>query len=198
MWLLLKKLLNKLLPFHEVIQIKDEILESKKGNDLKTLEHLLLYLEFQIDSRNDYQMDYLLRELFNIKQNMASDTMNRGQLDIAEGHCQQCLTYSRRYGLKGEQKTTDILVALRTYCNLRELQRNYSGALKFAEEAYNLVVEAYGSIHPQVQAAELLIDILIMKSDLFDYERYAQVTYDNLRDKKNGIDQEGEEMATGA
>jgi hypothetical protein len=60
-------------------------------------------------------------------------------------------------------------------------------------------VEAYDPVHPQVQeAAGMLIHILIMKSDLFDAERYAQVTYGNLRDRKNGIDQESELVAMGA
>jgi hypothetical protein len=54
-------------------------------------------------------------------------------------------------------------------------------------------------VHPQVQeAAGVLINILIRKGDLFDGERYAQVTYGNLRDKKNGIDQESEAVADGA
>jgi hypothetical protein len=78
---------------------------------------------------------------------------------------------------------------------------NYSGAVSFAEEAYNLVVEAYDPVHPvpQVQeAAGILIVILIAKGDYYDAERYAQVTYSNLRDKKSGMDQEGEEMANGA
>jgi hypothetical protein len=42
---ILKKLSTKLQPFHEVIQIKDEILASKKGDDVRVLEHILLYLE---------------------------------------------------------------------------------------------------------------------------------------------------------
>jgi hypothetical protein len=37
-----------------------------------------------------------------------------------------------------------------------------------------------------------------MKGDLFDAERYVQVTYGNLRDKKNGTDQESEVVALGA
>jgi flagellar hook assembly protein FlgD len=50
-----------------------------------------------------------------------------------------------------------------------------------------------------VQGADgVLIQVLISKGDLFDAERYAQVNYGNLRDKKNGMDQEGEEMARGA
>jgi tetratricopeptide (TPR) repeat protein len=61
------------------------------------------------------------------------------------------------------------------------------------------VVEAYDPVHPQVQeAAGIMINILINQGDLFDAERYAQVTYGNLRDKKNGIDQESEVVAVGA
>jgi hypothetical protein len=82
---------------------------------------------------------------------------------------------------------------------LRDYQGNYSDAVTFAEEYYNLVVEAYNPVHPQVQeAAGVLINILILKGYLFDAERYAQVTNGNLRDKKNGIDQESEAVATGA
>jgi hypothetical protein len=43
-----------------------------------------------------------------------------------------------------------------------------------------------------------LIYILIKKGDLFDAERYAQVTNGNLRDKKNGINQESGAVAMGA
>jgi hypothetical protein len=120
-------------------------------------------------------------------------------LDLAEGHYQRCLAYSRRYGLEGEKKITDIFTALEAYCTLRQLQGDNSGGLIFAEEAYNLVVEAYDPVHPQVQeAAGIMINILIKQGDLFDAERYAQVTYGNLRDKKNGIDQGSEVVAVGA
>jgi hypothetical protein len=276
---ILKKLSTKLQPFHEVLQTKDEMLASKKRNDIRVLEHLLSYLEYQFgtkvagidhreradgerisnwdveieilhkiycplvelcmensslalisryemilplldrslgllnpwltqldldasnrtDNRNDHQRNCILQELFCVEQNMAALTINSQQLDIAEGHCQRCLAYSRRYGLEGEVKTTNILAALTTYSGLRQIQSDYSGALPFAAEAYNLMVEAYDPVHFQVQeAAGVLIDILISKGDLYDAERYAQVTYGNLRDKKNGIDQEGEEMAKGA
>jgi hypothetical protein len=153
----------------------------------------------RIDSRNDHRMNHILESLFFVELNMANVTINRNQLDIAEGHCQRCLAYSRRYGLEGEKKITNILIALRTYCNLRQRKSDYSGAVAFAEDAYNLVVEAYDPVHPQVQeAAGVLIEVLIRKGDLFDAERYAQITYGNLRDKKNGIDQESEVVALGA
>jgi hypothetical protein len=67
-----------------------------------------------------------------------------------------------------------IFTALRTFCSLRELQTDFSGAVTFAEEGYNLVVEAYDCVHPQVQeAAGILIHILTLKGNLFDAERYA-------------------------
>jgi hypothetical protein len=276
---ILKKLSTQLQPFHEVIQIKDEVLTSKKGKDCRVLEHLLSYLEYQfggkvagidyrergngerinnweveveilhavscllaglylhnnllsmisrcemsfpllerslsllnpwliqldldasnrMDSRNDWQMNHILEALFCTEHNMTTVTINSNQLDIAEAHCQQCLVYSRRYGLEGEEKTINIFDALSSYSNLRQRQKDYSGAVTFAEEAYNLVVEFYDPVHPQLQeAAGILIHILIAKGDYYDAERYAQVTYSNLRDKKNGMDQEGKEMARGA
>jgi hypothetical protein len=196
---ILKKLSTQLQPFHELIPIKDEILISKNGKDVRVLEHLLSYLEHQFgkkstgidyrergngerisnwevevlifniyidladlyfqdssmsvirrhemsfaslerslslldpwliqldldasnqtDSRNDHRMNHILKKLYFIECNMANMTMGRNQLDMAEGHCQRCLAYSRRYGLEGEKKITDILAALRIYCNLRQ------------------------------------------------------------------------------
>jgi hypothetical protein len=166
---------------------------------LSLLNPWLIQLDLDGSNRMDTRINYIMEKLFVTEHNMAALTINIYQLDIAEGHCQRCLAYSRRYGLEGEEKITNIFAALSSYCTLRERQRDYSGALIFAEEAYNLVVEAYNPVHPQLQeAAGILIHILIAKGDLYDAERYAQVTYGNLRDKKNGIDQEGEEMATGA
>jgi hypothetical protein len=177
---ILKKLSTNLQPFHELIRIKDEIIASRKGNDIWILEHLVLYLENQfgtkvvgidyrarengehisnweveteilhstcrltalyqvnyslsmirrdemsfpylerslsllnpwliqfdldgsnrINSCNDHQMNFLLLELFFIELRMAANTSNRHKLDAAEGHCQRCLAYSKRYGLKG-------------------------------------------------------------------------------------------------
>jgi hypothetical protein len=43
-----------------------------------------------------------------------------------------------------------------------------------------------------------LIGCLINQGDLFNAERYAVQTYQNLKDIKNGMDQEGEEVAKGA
>jgi hypothetical protein len=44
---ILKKLTIKLQPYYEVTQLIDQILESKKGNDCRVLEHLLSFAEHQ-------------------------------------------------------------------------------------------------------------------------------------------------------
>jgi hypothetical protein len=276
---ILKKLTNKLQPYHEVARLIDEISESKEGNDCRVLEYLLSFAEHQfgkgvpekhyrergdgeriinwevdieilhrviqtlsnyyskdyslstivqvdmifpylerslsllnpwvinldsdaskgINSLNEDQIIVLVEQLFYMEQNMVVLAIIRRQFDLAEGHCQRCLAYSRRYGLEEEDKITMIFQALKLCCSLQDHQRNYSGALPFVEECYNLVVEAYDPAHPQVQeAAGVLINILISKGNLFDAERYAQVTYGNLRDKKNGIDQESKVLVEGA
>jgi tetratricopeptide (TPR) repeat protein len=121
--------------------------------------------------------------------------INRNQYDVAERHCHRSLANSRRLGVEGEEKMTSNFEALRTYTNLRQRQDDYPGAVAF----YNLVVDAYNPVHPQVQeAAGMLIDCLIHQGDYFNAERYADQIYQNLRDIKNGMDQEGDEVVTGA
>jgi hypothetical protein len=147
---------------------------------------------------SDDLLNHLLDQLIRMEQNMAAITTDRRQSVAAEGHCQRCLAYSRRFGLEGEQKTAFIFAALRAYCQLRQQQDDYLDAVNFAEEGYNLVMTAYDPVHPEVQeAASVLINVLIRKGDLHDAERYAQTTYSNLRDKKNGMDQESEAVAKG-
>jgi hypothetical protein len=65
-----------------------------------------------------------------------------------------------------------------------------------SEEAYNLAAVTYDLVHPSVTtAASMLIDCMIKKGDLFNAERFAAVTHGSLRDHKNGIDQESEDVA---
>jgi hypothetical protein len=143
--------------------------------------------------------NYLLEESFSKEVNMATVAMNRNQFDVAEGHCHRCLAHSRKLGIEGEDKTTSIFEALRTYVILRQHQGDFSGAVSLAEEAYNVVVDTYDPVHPQVQeAAGILISSLINQGDLFNAGRFADQTYANLRDIKNGMNQKGEEVAEGA
>jgi hypothetical protein len=43
---ILKKLSNKLQPYREVKRLIIEIVESKKGKDIRVLEHLLSFAEY--------------------------------------------------------------------------------------------------------------------------------------------------------
>jgi hypothetical protein len=145
------------------------------------------------------QTNHLLEKSCNTELNLATVAMHRNQFDVAEGHCHRCLAYSRKLGIEGEDKTTSIFEALRTYVTLQQRQGDFSSAVSFAEEAYNVCVDAYDPVHPQVQeAAGILINSLIYQGDLLNAERFAEQTYQNLRDIKNGMDQEGEEVAMGA
>lgn len=129
---------------------------------------------------------------------MASIAIHRNHLDVAEGQCQRNLTYSRQLP-ECQSSTTAICDALRLFVHLRRSQGAYSDALSFAEEAYNIVVEAYNPVHIEVQqAAGTLIHCLTRTGDLVTAERFAQQTYENLRDIKNGVDQESNEVAEGA
>jgi tetratricopeptide (TPR) repeat protein len=153
----------------------------------------------QSNSLSLEQTNELLEKSSSIEGDMAVVAMNRNQFYVAEGHCHRRLAHSRRLGVEGEDKTTSIFEALRNYVTLRQHQGDFSGAVSFAEEAYNVCVDAYDPVHPQVQeAAGILINSLIHKGDLFNAERFAEQTYANLRDVKNGMDQEGEEIAEGA
>jgi hypothetical protein len=137
-----------------------------------------LHANDQIDDEtkrhNDSHLNFLLHELHRAEQNMAASSMNGDHTNISEGHCRRCLLYSRRYQ-GGKEKITMMFTALKTYCHLRSRQGNLEEALTFAEEAYNLVVETYDCIHPQVQeAAGVLINILISKGDLYDVSAYIK------------------------
>jgi tetratricopeptide (TPR) repeat protein len=81
---------------------------------------------------------------------------------------------------------------------MRKMQGNFVDGVLFAEEAYNCVAIAYNPVHSEVQrAAGGLIEILILKGDLYDAERYAQLTLDSIKDPANKLDQESEEVAVG-
>jgi predicted PP-loop superfamily ATPase len=44
---ILKKLSKTLQPYDDVVPVIKELLSSKKGNDVRILEHLLPYVEYQ-------------------------------------------------------------------------------------------------------------------------------------------------------
>jgi tetratricopeptide (TPR) repeat protein len=265
----LKRLSKKFQPLDNVVQLILEILFQKEVKDIRILEHLFLYAEYQFyrgmnesqrvsiwetdflflykitnaiinvfrndsqlsniirhdkmlpyyakqlrllnpwlvrldsnrqtDNLSDKQTESLLGELYGIECGMAVLTYQSNQFDASEKHCQKCLSHSRRLSVEGGKRTTAVLAALHHYVNLRQYQSDYLGAVTYAEEAYNLVVEAYDPAHPEVQgAANTLIYALSLQGDLENAQRFSEQTYLNLRDHKNGINQESDEVAVGA
>jgi tetratricopeptide (TPR) repeat protein len=130
--------------------------------------------------------------------NLARVYMHRNEFNLAESHCQCALSSAKRYDGEVEEKTSLLREAFRDYGDLRSMQGNYTDAVIFFEEAYNCVAMAYDPVHPEVQtAAGNLIECLIHKGDLYDAERFSQLTLDSLKDPANGVDQNSEAVAQG-
>lgn len=64
-------------------------------------------------------LNYSLGKLIHTELGMVLVTMDRFEFDTAEMHCQRSLTYLRRLGLEGEEKTTPNFKVLCTYVDLR-------------------------------------------------------------------------------
>jgi hypothetical protein len=245
----LKKLPNKLQSYNEAVKTIDEILASNKGNNVRILEHLLSYADYQFgqhiagskyrersDGQRIHNWNVDINILFKISCKMVdiyatnpslstiirdnkmyphlerslhilspwmvtidSDATNQSNSLSLEQTNDWVFRLTLTDWVEGEDKTTSILEALWSHVTLRHRQGDFSGAISFAEEAYNVCVDAYDPVHPQVQeAAGMLIHCLIVQGDFLNAERFAEQTYQNLRDIKNGMDQEGEEVAMGA
>lgn len=119
--------------------------------------------------------------------------------NLGEDHLKLSLSYARRFEGDEIMKADLLCGALTLYSNLRAMEENYADASTFAEEAYNVAVTAYDPVHPEVQeAASTLIECYLHKGgDLTDAETYADLTLHGLKDPKNGLDQESEEVARG-
>lgn len=136
-------------------------LSSFSGGDNKKFSYLqrslillnpwLIHHDSEENRLNDYQINHLLQQLYCTEVTMAVITMNSSRLVESEGHCQRSLSYTKRFLVEDKDKTTSIFTALRNFVELRERQEDHSGALIFAEEMYNLVVEVYDPVHIQVQ-----------------------------------------------
>jgi hypothetical protein len=121
--------------------------------------------------------------------------VNRNEFHLGEIHCQRAITYARQHEGEEVEKTDILYSAFRTCYELRMAQGKYNDALVCAEEAYNIVAIFYNPVHPMVQlAADALIECLTVKRDLDTAETFAQMTLDSLKDSKNGLDQQSEEV----
>jgi hypothetical protein len=152
--------------FHQInFRLTNHFSEDKSLSSIRSREMMLPCLQRSLSLLNPWlihldsdgssklfnlnkeeQWNTLLKQLFLAEERMALIATQINQLDIAEGHCQRCLAYSRRYRIEGEEKIRFIYRALNTYSILRRRQDNFEGSRKFAEECYNLVVVAYDCV----------------------------------------------------
>jgi tetratricopeptide (TPR) repeat protein len=144
------------------------------------------------------QINHILDKLSSIEISKALIYTVRCRFDLAEIACQRSLSYARRYEGGGKEKADLLCGAFKAYSNLRRSQDNYAEGVKFAEEAYNCVAEAYDPVHPHVQsAAGLLIALNIHMGNYFDAERFASLTLESLKDPRNKINQVSDKVAEG-
>lgn len=140
----------------------------------------------------------LLLILSENERNMSVVLMHRNQYNLADSHCQRALTYARQYEDGAGEKGDQLCRVLKSFHELRYAQGNAADALPFIEEMYNSVAVIYNPAHPKVlEAASDLINGLIAKGDLVRAELFSQMTLASLKDPKNGLNQQSEEVAKG-
>jgi hypothetical protein len=173
---------------------------------LEKMRQLLMPWSILIDSDdtnlkdvlNKDDTNFILHLLANNECDIACVYMHRYEFGLAELHCQRALHYAKRYDGEEELKTSLLCKTFTAYGSLRSSQGNYGDAVTFFEEAYNCVAMAYNPVHPEVQRTGCnLIECLILKGDLYDAERFSQMTVDSLKDPANGVDQDSDEVAEG-
>jgi hypothetical protein len=157
--------------------------------------HILKPWSACLDSLDRKQKSIIVTLLSQMERQVGSIHIHRNEFDLGEMHCQRAITYARQHEGLEEEKTGLLYSAFRTCYDLRMAQGNYNDALICAEEAYNIVAIFYNPVHPKVQlAANALIECLRFKGDLEPAETFAQMTLDSLKDPKNGLDQQSEEV----
>jgi tetratricopeptide (TPR) repeat protein len=118
---------------------------------------------------------------------------------LADDYFKRALDYAKLFEEKKEEEKPGLLcAALSAYSHLRSIQGKYDEAVAFAEQAYDIVAIFYNPVHPKVQeAAGTLIQCLSRKGDYYDSERFAEAVLSSLKDPKNGVNQNSEEVAQG-
>lgn len=185
----------------------DESLSKLGRDDLlllcyqKQLDLLKPWSFTRADSDNDVK-DYALMTLSQIEGNIAQVYVLKSQFDMADDYFKRALNYARLFEEEKEEEKPGLLCdALGAYSDLRSIQGRCDEAVVFAEQAYDVVAIAYNPVHPKVQeAAGTLIRLLSRKgglSNYYDAERFAEAVLSSLKDPKNGVNQESEEVAQG-
>lgn len=149
------------------------------------------------DVVGDKRVNKLYEMLSTTERYLADLYASQSRFPEAEIHCTACLNFARQ--IVGENQTIELFKALRTFGYLEERQSNYVDAIRYFEDAYICVSEAYGPVHPRVQeAAGYLTDSLLQSKNYVQAEAYARINYESLVDTRNGINPDSFDVARGA
>jgi MYND finger len=153
-----------------------EQLEMRKSNAENPEK--FFYLIFRVNSQLDCILALTLR------------------FDECLHYAQEALTAARLCGHDDEnnKKPSCLVQALQMMATATAGEEG----VKFAEEAYILVSEKHGPVHPYVQeAAASLISIYLGAGNFVDAERFARINYESLIDPNNGVNLKSQNFADG-
>lgn len=127
-------------------------------------------------------------QLAEAERSLATVFVLKLELLKSEEHGLRSLVYARQIK-KGVMHTTELSRCLKTFAEIRSQQRRCLEAITYSEEAYILLSEAYGPVHPQVQnAASDLIELHSRNGEFENADRYARINYESIIDPNNGYD----------
>ena len=119
-----------------------------------------------------------------------------GPLEKAAYHCEESLNAAKEY--RGLEKVSYISQSLIYLSRVRLKQDRSSDALQLAEDAYIMLSENNGPVHPSVQVAGgQIIQCLMALKEYSRADNYARINYENLIDPLNGIDFQSEAVSDG-
>lgn len=149
--------------------------------------------------------DLILEQLSQTEKKLAINCMEMKRFKEADSHCQHSLAFAKLINDGTDKKITLLFEALLCYGELRghqywtDCMSSAKGAYDFFEEAYILVSEAYGPVHPQVQEVSVhLIGSLIKLGDFVEAERFARVNYESLVSPDSGVEPGSRQLMKGA
>ena len=173
------------------------------------LDPLLILLDSRSEEDAMYDVisrkENILSQLSKIEKKLAINCMELKSFKQSDYHCQQSLKFARRM-MEGNVETTTVLFEvllcfgeLRGHQYLKDCDSNTKGACDYFEEAYILVSEAYGPVHPQVQEVSVhLIGSLSKLGDFEEAERFARINYESLTALDSGISRNDRRLMKGA
>lgn len=183
-----------------LLHLSDILLDMHTPSALeKALVHAVearVLIKPQESSMEFGELDYRCLIFFRIEVSLADICIEMSQLVEAEVHCIELLRFANKCHSKNNY--VYLYEALKRNARLRKAQGRLSEAIALTEEAYISVSDAKGPENAEVQEAAVeLIECLMITGQLSRAEAFSRITYENLIDPSNGIDQNSDQVARG-